>query len=436
MPRHIALIAALVLILTVNTWQMPNLASPVAEALAAPAIAESTTDARAALAAETAPAFSGPSAYAYVDALATQIGSRAVGSPNQARAQQYLADQYRALGYQVELQPFTVTSYEDRGSALTLVGPLGRGMTATTLQYSTSGDVQAELVEAGLGRPEDFEDAGVAGKIALVGRGDIRFQEKAEAATRAGALAVIIFNNQAGTFSGSLLGPSSIPVVGISQSDGQELRQAIRAGRGTARVTVDAGMSTGTASNVVATRPGGSRTIVIGGHFDSVAAGPGANDNGSGTAVALELARVLAQSNTPFTLKFVGFDAEEIGLLGSRHYVEQLSEAERRSIVAMVNLDMVGVGNETRLGGTPGLVDAARRAAVGLGESVGSMGEAPGASDHASFLNVGIPSIFVYRSNDPNYHSPEDKAQYIDPANLEQAGRIVLGLVSSLERSQ
>jgi len=275
----------------------------------------------------------------------------------------------------------------------------------------------------------------VAGKIALVSRGDIRFADKVDAAAQAGAVGIVIYNHQPGVVNGSLTGPSSIPAIMVSQADGQELRRLAREG-GAVRLTVDASMAQSAAANVVATRPGGPHTVVIGGHFDSVPAGPGANDNGSGTAVTLELARVLAQQPTPFTLKFVAFDGEEIGLLGSAHFVSQLSDADRQSIVAMINLDMVGVGDRTMLGGSDDLVRLATAQATGLGESAGSMGEAPGGSDHASFMRANIPALFIYRSNDPNYHSPNDRAQFVDPANLELAGRIALGVLGSLAQAE
>jgi aminopeptidase YwaD len=185
----------------------------------------------------------------------------------------------------------------------------------------------------------------------------------------------------------------------------------------------------------VATRPGGPKTLVIGGHIDSVAAGPGANDNASGTAVVLELARVMAARPTPYTLTFIGFDAEEIGLVGSNYYVSQLSEEQRRSIVGMINLDMVGVGDTSRVGGTDALVTLAQAEASRSGLALGVLGEG-GGSDHASFIRAGIPGLFIYRSNDPNYHSPNDKAQYVDPANLQIAGQLALDVVSALERAE
>lgn len=383
---------------------------------------------------ENAPAFSGSSAFGYVDALSNGIGSRVAGSDDQSRAQQYLLQRYTALGYQAQLQPFTVTFYDDRGSSVSVNGGSGPAVSVNTLHYSAAGSAEGEIVEAGLGRAEDYEDAAAAGKIALVSRGDTRFGDKVEAATAAGVRAVIIVNNQPGNFNGSLLGMSTIPAVSVSQADGAAIRQAIRAGGATARVDVNANMAQKQAANVVATRPGGSQTLVIGGHFDSVAAGPGANDNASGTAVALELARVMASRPTPYTLQFVAFDAEEIGLLGSAHFVGQLSEAERRSIVAMVNLDMVGVGDRTSAGGSPELVRLAQRAGAVRGLSIDQMGEVGGGSDHASFIRAGVPALFIYRSNDPNYHSPNDRPEYVDPRNLQLAGDLTLDVVTALEQ--
>jgi Iap family predicted aminopeptidase len=385
--------------------------------------------------AENAPNFSGSSAFQHVEALSVGIGSRVAGSDAQAQTHQYLMTKFQELGYQTELQPFPITAYQDRGSSVALAGALGHAVSANTLQYSAGGAVEASLVEAGLGRPEDFEDAGAQGNVALVTRGDTRFADKVEAATNAGAAAVIIVNNQPGNFNGSLIGMSSIPTVSVSQDDGATLRQAVRAGGATVRVEVNASTEQSTGQNVIATRPGGSQTIVIGGHIDSVAAGPGANDNASGTAVVLELARVMAARETPYTLKFIGFDAEEIGLVGSSYYVSQLPEAEKRSIAAMINLDMVGVGDASRVGGSESLVRLAQASAASTGLTLGLLGDG-GGSDHSSFIRAGIPGLFIHRTNDPNYHSPNDRAQYIDPANLEIAGQLALDVVAALERGE
>src|SRR5262249_30881463 len=152
-----------------------------------------------------APTFSGASALQHVQALADGIGSRVAGSPSQATTQQYLSARYQELGYQVQVQPFTITAYQDRGSKVLVSGTGAPGIMANTLQYSGGGSVEGEIVEAGLGTADDYEDAGTRGKIALVNRGTSRFAEKVDAATAAGAIAIIIANNQDGNFNGSLV---------------------------------------------------------------------------------------------------------------------------------------------------------------------------------------------------------------------------------------
>jgi Zn-dependent M28 family amino/carboxypeptidase len=100
----------------------------------------------------------------------------------------------------------------------------------------------------------------------------------------------------------------------------------------------------------------------------------------------------------------------------------------------MINLDMVGVGDASRVGGSDALVRLAQASAAQSGLSLGTLGDGGGGSDHASFIRAGIPALFIHRTNDPNYHSPNDKAQFIDPANLQLAGQLALDVVAALER--
>ncbi len=377
--------------------------------------------------------FDPAAAMRHVEALATTIGSRPAGGDAQERAARYIYDELSRLGYQTELQRFPITSYQDRGSSLSIAGAVGAAVPAITLQYSAAGAVEEQVVDVGLGRPGDFRPAAVGGRIALIRRGEIRFSEKVDNVAAAGAIGAVIYNNQSGTFVGSLVSASQIPVVGISDSDGEALLDRLRNGPVTAQLAVDASTETRAAANVVATKPGGPQTVVIGGHFDSVSAGPGANDNASGTAVMLELARVMAYRSSPFTLRFVAFDAEEIGLRGSAHMVNQLTEEERRATRAMVNLDMVGVGDQARFGGSEELTRIAFQVARRLGQTAQPIGDGgSGGSDHASFMRVDIPALFIYRSNDPNYHSPNDRAEFVEPANLAFAGAVVVDVLDAL----
>jgi aminopeptidase YwaD len=390
------------------------------------------------VAVEEAPArapatFSGAQAQQTVEYLANEIGSRVAGTSGEARAADYLAGRLGALGLTAELQPFTIQAYDDRGSTLEVVQPSPQSLDAQTLVYSPAGQTEGDLVDVGLGRAGDFDPAAVQGKVALARRGETRFLEKVTTLAAAGARAVIVYNNQPGNFAGNLGERGAVPSVSLSQEQGERLVSLAGSGAVTVRLRVDADDSERTARNVVASGGSGPRTVVIGAHYDSVRAGPGANDNASGTATMLEVARVVSERRYPFAVRFVAFGAEEIGLLGSRHYVSTLGEAERNEIAAMINLDMVGVGDRLSFGGDPVLVEQAIERASAIGIAAERMRDrGSSSSDHASFMAVGIPALFVYRGEDPNYHTAGDRAEHVRPEHLEVAGRIVLGLLDEL----
>jgi Zn-dependent M28 family amino/carboxypeptidase len=119
-----------------------------------------------------------------------------------------------------------------------------------------------------------------------------------------------------------------------------------------ARVKTEVLEELGQSVNVIAETPGGdpNRTVVIGAHLDSVPAGPGINDNGSGSGGILEIAEVYAaQQRTPRNkLRFMWYEAEEIGLVGSTKYVEGLTQDEKDDILVMLNFDMIGSPNFAR----------------------------------------------------------------------------------------
>jgi hypothetical protein len=249
-----------------------------------------------------APAFSGAAAKLHNEALGEQIGSRPAGSANYDRAVQYAADQLRQWGYTPVLQSFPVDTYDDRGSRLAITAGPGTvdQPVADTLVYSVGGQVEAPLVAAGLGTPEDLSAVDVRGKVALIKRGTLRFGDKVANAASAGAAGVVVYNDVAGRLQGGSLGSSQpIPAAAISNADGQRLADQLAEGNAlTVSLLVDASVLHGSSTNVVAALPGAQPSagnVVIGAHLDSVAAGPGANDDGSGSAVLLELAHTLAQ---------------------------------------------------------------------------------------------------------------------------------------------
>jgi Zn-dependent M28 family amino/carboxypeptidase len=204
-----------------------------------------------------------------------------------------------------------------------------------------------------------------------------------------------------------------------------------------------------TAHNVVGILPGtdpalAHEAVLIGAHHDHVgmvggAVHPGADDNASGTAVAVGLARAFAAAGgTPRTLVFALFGAEELGLVGSGHYVGRPAWPLERT-VAMLNFDMVGRMRQDRLmvggvdsgAGLGALVAGAARAA-GVRAELRPSPFAP--SDHSRFYTAGTPVLFFFTGLHEDYHRPGDTADKINASGMarvaEVAARVVLDLAA------
>ena len=189
-----------------------------------------------------------------------------------------------------------------------------------------------------------------SGDIALVERGDCDFSEKVDNAVTAGAVGVLIYNYEGeGAFSGTLGSAKSVPAFGLSNSVGRSLAESTTAP--TVRMYANTEVQTVNTSNVIAETTGGASDsiIVVGSHLDSVPAGPGINDNGSGSASNLEMARQFMAVNAPNKIRFCWWGAEEEGLLGSEFYVNSVIESgDISNIVLNLNYDMIGSPNYFR----------------------------------------------------------------------------------------
>jgi aminopeptidase YwaD len=286
-----------------------------------------------------------------------------------------------------------------------------------------------------LGRPEDFPPGGLQGGIVLLRRGEIYFADKVRNAIEAGASAAVIFNDSPGFFEGSLGAQGAIPVASISGEDGQRLLALLQ--QGPVEVSVEVGPPVeATSRNVIGRPADGHCETISGAHFDSVAQAPGASDNASGTATVLELARTVAALHLPGDNCFVLFGAEEPGLLGSRHFVASLDQVERQELRAMLNFDMTGVGESWLLIGSPELVALGARLAEGAGIAVTQSAQPEGlGSDHESFLDAGIPAIWVFRVTDNLLHTPQDTADRVQPQQMEEAATLGLLLLEKVAGS-
>jgi Zn-dependent M28 family amino/carboxypeptidase len=363
--------------------------------------------------------------------LSVDIGARVAGTPSEIEARDYLAARLESYGYDVTTPQFEFDASFFLPAAIDIDG---EPLVGNALQDTTTGTASGRLVAAGDGAPEDVPAVGLNGAIALIERGDLTFGEKAANAEAAGAVAVIIYNNESGQITGSLDRGVSIPVAGIQQADGEALLARIAAGPVRASVTITDNPQT-TAYNVVAKPPGVTTcTTVTGGHYDSVPTTGGADDNASGSAAVLETARLVMARKIEGAHCFVLFGAEEFGLFGSRDFVNDLSDTGLNSLRAMINLDVVGLPQELELIGSEDLVRQAGLIADELGlPSRPSFIPTGAGSDHLSFLNAGVPVVFLYR-DDTLIHTPEDSIERMSAAALGETAEVAARLLEDLSR--
>ena len=370
--------------------------------------ASGTTDSASNTAADTT--LNATRALATIEHLSVEIGPRPAGSEAERRAAEYIADQLTTAGYDASIEPFTFQAAKD-DSMVTL--PDGSVVAALAMEGSANAEVSGTVVHAGLGRPEDLAGADLEGNVVVFDRGIVTFADKAQAAVAGGAIAVVVVNDEPGLFLGSLGdgAGSAIPVVAVSGDHAAAFEAAV--GR---RITVsaDAGMETITSQNVVG-RIGGDCHAYLGAHYDSVPVSPGANDNASGVAVVLEVAR----TNPIRGLCVILFGAEELGLYGSQNYVaEHLAGTAR----FMLNIDMAGILDSPIIVGdrqlTQSILDGIKAAGV---TSPLKPGRFPpyASSDHVSFESVGVPSV-TFNAGDDNarIHTAGDTFDRIEESTL------------------
>jgi Iap family predicted aminopeptidase len=374
----------------------------------------------------------------HVRVLAGDIGSRATGTPNERRAAEYIRDQLEAAGYTVTIEPFTVDIPRDDSRVLGVPDTTGGMVTALAMTGAPDGEASGRVVQVGLGRAEDFAGLDLRGAVAFADRGVASFRDKAVNAQRAGAVALVVANNQQGPFRGSIAsGPEAvtIPVVGVTSDGAALIDEAVGEG---SRITVRVSRTSEPfeSQNVVGQPSADPCTAYVGAHYDSVPQGPGANDNASGTGSVLELARTHRVPG----LCYLAFGAEEVGLYGSAAFVRDHHVGSERF---MLNLDMMGKirGPVLIAGADEGSTALGTRASsiagtAGIALPLGSFGPFA-SSDHVSFARVGVPAVTFYAGDDEFIHTARDNLDNValeDLRTMLKAAAAVLRELLAAER--
>ncbi|WP_127472728.1 M20/M25/M40 family metallo-hydrolase [Microbacterium sulfonylureivorans] len=356
--------------------------------------------------------------------VADEFGDRAAGRPGYGASVDYVVEQLEGAGYDPVVQPFEFDYFEENSELTRTVG-------STTTTYvnesdfvrnqfdtgSPEGTATGSLVVVDYPSPDNTSGCTVADfgtfpadSVALVQRGGCGFAVKAVNAQAAGAEAVIIMNNNGDESLVGMIGAApglTIPAVFVQNSVGVDLASTPGA---TVTVTVDYEADVRTAYNVLAETSNGddSNTVMAGAHLDSVQNGAGINDNGSGSAALLETAIQMKKVKPNNTVRFAWWGAEESGLLGSEHYVANLTDDEIADIALYLNFDMIGSPNyfmgvydgDNSSGTAPAGFIPEGSAQIedvfeGFYESRGEPyqdTEFSGRSDYGPFIAVGIPA--------------------------------------------
>jgi len=281
--------------------------------------------------------------------------TRVIGSEGHLGTLKYIREKLKELGdyYTLSHQPFPAVSGNIFESRL-LIGldlpetawPMG--LTPPTKNKQPV-DGKLILVENDGCEEKDFPK-GVAGNIAFIRRGTCPFGTKSENAGKAGAVAAVVYNYEDYPVTGTLGAPSPhhIATFGLSGAEAAPYIAKLKSGKEIdATAYIDSVVETIITDNIIAQTKQGDpdNCVMLGGHSDSVAEGPGINDDGSGSLTLLEIATQLTNFSVNNCVRFAWWAGEEEGLLGSDFYVENLPEEENQKIRLFMDYDMLASPN-------------------------------------------------------------------------------------------
>jgi aminopeptidase YwaD len=411
------------------------------------------------------------------------LQGRQTGSKGERMAAAYLIDQFQKMGLSPAgdagkwTQAFSFTARQEYGkrNSLQMAGGKQKWLTTWyTLPLSGSGSVSADLVDVGygiqntdLGHNDYTDKKNLQGKIFLIrlhspdgnnphGKfgADAQLDRKIRLAEQNGAVGVIFYPGEAT----DVLPPDqldrrtqqlNVPAIVLRWSLWEKM-QAKPPKK--AKIETEIVRHQVTGNNVVAyLDKGGAHTLVIGAHYDHLGMGEygsslhvgepgihnGADDNASGTAGLLELARYFSnQRQSKFNFLFMAFSGEELGLLGSAYFAKNPT-IPLEQVNAMLNMDMIGrldsVSKQLGVNGvgtSPIWKTLADSLAYGL--SIKTTESGTGASDHTSFYLQDIPVLHFFTGTHSDYHKPGDDAHKLNYAGMAEVVNYIIRIVNAL----
>ncbi len=382
-------------------------------------------------------------AHAFLTRLCDDFGGRLTGSASNRAALERVGTELRKLGLAPRFEEFRFPGWQRGADTVELLAPYARPLRVAALSYTPPTPAfDAEVVDLGSLEPErKLED--VSGKVGLLSPSTLLSTRQVAQRTAELRLRAVLFINREGgaqllARTGSFVGENlPLPIFSLAQEQGQSLQRLLARGQSVrVRVATTSRSREMSTANLHVVFPGrSSERVIVGAHFDSWDLGQGALDNGLGVAQLYALARSLRGRELARTVELVWFNGEEQGLWGSRHAASQLGDSP---VVAMINLDMVGVPIAVNALGDADLVPALERWQATLPRPLpqGVQNVNWFGSDHTSYQLAGVRAVTFHapipRESVRYYHDVADTIDKLPEAIVVDSTRTIASVLLAL----
>jgi len=381
--------------------------------------------------------------YSTIEKLSAKDDARITGFDGEKDAASYISKEFKDMGLSVDEQEFPVTAFKCNDVEVKIDIPESKVVESKALTFSKETPKEgltSEVVNGYMGTQADLEKAKVKDKLVIIQRGGDTFKNKTERATAMGAVGVIFFDpNREEPLSATLVEPTKIPAVTISKADAEYLNSTIITSKKGLKATlkVDSQCLDSKSKNIIATlksKKKDAKTLIVGAHYDGVDT-PAANDNASGISTVMESARILSKKNLDCNIKFIAFGAEEIGLVGSNYYVQSLNSDDLQNTIAMINADMVGIGDNLcvyTMDSSKDSLTADLAVSCMNNFQYDNRRDESNRSDHVAFEAAGIPVAYFEYGPFVDYHTDKDTADKINKENLSNTCNVITSLCNEI----
>ena len=393
----------------------------------------------------------------HIKHLSVDIGPREAGSEGERAGAEYIESVLKSYGYETKIEEAPRSNRVELILKVLSDNNKKLPLRAVSGAPQTTGDgITGNVYHAGAGQPSDFT-AAASGKIALIKNGGITAGAKVQNAMAAGAIGVLIYDNQDRfTLPSVSLGSvrPNIPVATITKKDGEAFVSQLSKGNVEVQLSIKTLTNQKTVNVIAVKKPKGIENpeiYYIGSHLDSVAFAPGANDDASGTSTLMELARIFKDYDGDKELRFAAFGGEELGFVGSKYHIGNLSQDEVKRTKVQFQMDMTGTAwvpaSQLFINTVDGKSNLVSQSTHQAAEKLDINKDLLpvhmlSRSDHVPFHEKGVPSaLFIWMEPgtppggadiEPYYHSLEDKIEHVSPERLQLTGDVVFKAISDL----